>query len=74
MFAEQEAKEAEPEATLTTASTRPVEDFQADMSTNSKLVQQVALANMAKIIINLVIEGGTPAHYRKAVTCMTVIC
>ena len=68
----QESKESEPEATLTAGSTNPVEDFHKDIATNSKLVQQVAFHNMSNIIVNLIVEGGTGAHYRKAMGCIKV--
>ena len=62
----------EPEALLSAGSIDPVEDFKKDIATNSKLVQQVSFYNMTNIINNLVVEGGTPAHYRKAINCILV--
>jgi hypothetical protein len=58
--------------TLTASSTHPVDDFKRDIATGSRLVQQVAFANMTNIITELVIDGGSNAHYRKAIACLKV--
>ena len=58
---------------LNPGSTNPVEDFLADLATGSKLVLQRSFHNMTLIIINLVVEGGTGAHYRKSISCLKVL-
>jgi hypothetical protein len=68
----QETKVDEAVVTLNPGSTNPVEDFNRDIASGSKLVQLVSFQNMVRLIIDVVEEGGTTAHYRKAISCIKV--